>query len=236
VAPDFELEALGGTNFRLSEHIGTKVIVLNFFATWCAPCKLEMPELNRFAQEMRGKPFVLLGIDAEEQEEVVAAFVAQLGLEFPIAIDKSGEILKRYGVDSFPTTVFIGADGRIQLYQVGAILNAEVAFADLVAGNLDDIDAGRGMRTAQYLDAARDETYPGETAREGSSLTGRAARIAAMMDCPCGCTHKVSACTCATAKQIQGRLSAESFSSDDDAEVMRQLNKEFCMKGSDDPS
>ena len=106
IAPDFELKTNDGTTFRLSENIGKRIIVLNFFATWCGPCRAEMPELNRYFNDHKSDSFLILGIDSEEQPDRVQDFVQELKLDFPTGID-TGPIQRRYGVNSFPTTVLI---------------------------------------------------------------------------------------------------------------------------------
>jgi thiol-disulfide isomerase/thioredoxin len=207
------------------------VVVLNFFATWCGPCRVEMPELNLLAAQHADGPFVLLGIDAEESPDTVAAFVEEVPVEFPVAIDASGDLLKQFGVEALPTTVLVGADGRITLYQSGAISNSEVAFAGILGANLEIVRSGRGVSRSAYLDAVAEETYPrrgDEASDDGLSL--RAASIAEKMDCPCGCTHKVAECGCRTAKRVTARLASMSLEGRSDADVIRELNREFCME------
>lgn len=236
MAPDFELETLTGDRFRLSEHVGREVIVLNFFATWCGPCRAEMPELNRLASQHKGVPFTILGIDAEEKRELVVSFVRDLPVTFPVAIDGSGEVLRKLGVESYPTTVLIGADGRIQLYQTGAISNVDVAFAGFLDYNLSQIRSGQGVSKEAYVEAAAHERYAvpsrGKSPDE-VNLSGRAKGIAVAMDCPCGCDRKVDTCGCSTAKKIKARLAVAQLVDRSDADVVRELNREFCMKGMD---
>jgi thiol-disulfide isomerase/thioredoxin len=93
VAPDFELTLRDGSTFRLSDAVGRQVIVLNFFATWCGPCKKEMPELQRYHGAHDAGGMLLLGIDAEEKPALVDDFVKQLGLTFPVAIDETGDVV-----------------------------------------------------------------------------------------------------------------------------------------------
>jgi thiol-disulfide isomerase/thioredoxin len=229
VAPDFELRLLDGSTFRLAEHVGRRVIVLNFFATWCAPCRAEMPELERY-QQGHTDGLILLGIDAEEKHTIVEAFVRELKLTFPIGIDGSGDLMKRYDVASFPTTVVIGADGRVKLYETGAISNADVAFGSVVTPELASIKEGRGITVEAYraaLAAATPETVAGAS----TPLEGRALKIAEAMPCPCGCTDKVYACKCQTSTAIKARLAQGGYDAKTDAEVMQELNAEFCMKG-----
>ncbi len=153
-APDFGVELIDGSSFTLSDHIGNKIIIINFFATWCGPCKSEMPELTKFHDLHRGDPFILLGIDARESEDKVWDFIDEFEVEFPVAIDR-GKLLGSYGIVGFPTTVFIGADGKIQLYESGAVMNAEAAFGRLYKQNMDVIVAGKGIDKATYLKALK---------------------------------------------------------------------------------
>ena len=232
VAPDFELTLLDGTAFKLQEAVGRQVIVLNFFATWCKPCRDEMPELQRYQQANREKGIIVIGIDAEERSTMVKAFADELRLTFPIGIDESGDVLELYDVSSFPTTIVIGVDGRVKLRETSAIMNAEVSLDPVLGPEVEALRLGRGIDQAGYLaalavqpkmDNAPDDTSP--------VLNERSARIAAAMPCPCGCTDKVAACTCQTSKGIKARLAQGGYEHQSDAEVMEELNKEFCMRG-----
>ncbi len=147
IAPDFELRTTRGERFKLSENVGKKIIVLNFFATWCGPCRAEMPELNRYFNQHKSDGFVLVGIDAEEKQDQVDGFMHDLKLDFPAGIDQ-GAIQKQYGVSSLPTTVLIGVDGKVQFYESGALVNAEVAFDNLLQQNRQVLQLGKGTSWA----------------------------------------------------------------------------------------
>lgn len=228
VAPDFELTQLDGSTFRLADRIGEHIIVLNFFATWCGPCRAEMPELERYYQTQAGSGVILLGIDAEEKHVAVESFVKELKLTFPIVIDDAGDVMRLYDVSSFPTTVVIGVDGRVKLYETGAISNADVALGPVVAPQVAALREGRGIGLEEYRRALADQPRA-----EGAAapLEGRARHIAEAMPCPCGCTDKVMACKCATSKAIKARLAKGGYDGKTDVEVMQELNREFCMKG-----
>src|SRR5712672_1834513 len=88
-------------------------IELNFFATWCAPCRAEMPELNRYFNEHKDGPFLLVGIDSEEKQDRVDAFLSDLNIDLPVAIDE-GPVQKKYGAGSLLTTVLKGVEGTVQ--------------------------------------------------------------------------------------------------------------------------
>ncbi len=225
LAPDVELPTLDGARYRLSDDVGQRVVILNFFATWCGPCRAEMPELERFQREA-GNGVRLIGVDAQEARELVAAFIAQVQTTFPVVVD-DGPVLRRYGVDSFPTTVVIGADGRIKLYEVGMIANADVTLREIVNRERSLIATGKGISADAYR-AALAAAGPGGLPPGAT----RADRIAAAMPCPCGCADMtVRECGCRTAKGIKARLAAGGLDGRRDAAIMEALNREFCMKG-----
>ena len=234
IAPDFELKTTRGDRFRLSDNVGKKIIVLNFFATWCGPCRAEMPELNRYFNEHKSESFLLLGIDAEEKEDRVEAFLDELKVDFPAGVDQ-GPIRKQYGVESFPTTVVIGVDGKVQFYETGALVNAEVAFDNLLQQNRQLMQTGRVISPEDYrLQAQKQSALPLRqpeqirTTEEEFKLDERGKRIVARMDCPCGCDDKVEKCSCNNSKKIKKALASEDFKDQSDDKIMRSLNKRFC--------
>jgi thiol-disulfide isomerase/thioredoxin len=235
LAPDFELKINDGTTFRLSENVGKKIIVLNFFATWCGPCRAEMPELNSYFNAHKSEQFLLLAIDSEEQQDRVDDFFQELKLDFPEGIDK-GSIQREYGVSSFPTTVLIGVDGKVQFYETGALANADVAFDKLLQENLNQIKIGRQISTDDYRQQAKlhpslpvNEPNTQSSQPTGYKLDERGQRIAEHMDCPCGCDKKVKSCTCNTSNNITKALATEDFKGQSDETIMKGLNKRFCM-------
>ena len=234
VAPDFELTMLDGSVFRLQDAVGQKVVVLNFFATWCGPCRAEMPELQRWAQANAANNVVLVGIDAHEKASLVKDFTNELRLTFPIGIDDSGDILERYEVKSFPTTIVIGADGRVKLRESGAIMNANVSLDPVATPEIAALRERRGISKEAFLSAWRAQAADDQRSNREMQVAApdpRAARIAGAMPCPCGCSDRVAKCGCQTAKGIKARLAEGGYGGKTDAEVMEELNKEFCMKG-----
>jgi peroxiredoxin len=234
IAPDFELQTTRGERFQLSENVGKKIIVLNFFATWCAPCREEMPELNTYFNEHKAESFLLLGIDAEEKQDLVDAFLTDLKIDFPAGVD-AGAIQKQYGVSAFPTTVLIGVDGKVQFYEAGALANAEVAFDNLLTKNRQLMQSGHVISLEEYrLEAQKQPALPVHQSaekpatEEDDKLDARGKRIVARMDCPCGCDKKVRSCTCNTSNNIKKALVSEDFKDKSDDEIMKGLNKRFC--------
>jgi len=232
IAPDFELTGSG--HFKLSDYVGKKVIVLNFFATWCGPCRAEMPELNRYYQEHRDQDFILFGIDAEEKQDRVVDFLKDLKVEFPWGIDQ-GPVQKQYGVEAFPTSVLIGVDGKIQFYESGALVNAEVAFDNLLKYNRELTASGRAISPSDYARQAKDHPalpslHPDEnkSSDDAPKLSERATHIAEKMDCTCGCDKKVQTCTCHASKKIKDALAKDDFKDMSDDAIVKSLNKRFC--------
>lgn len=114
-APDFKLQTLDGDEVSLSDLLGEKVI-LNFWATWCPPCREEMPEMEKFHQEF-GEEVHVLAVNttgSETKKDAVPEFVREGGYTFPILLDKDLQVTNDYQAISIPTTYFIGTDGVIQ--------------------------------------------------------------------------------------------------------------------------
>ena len=113
MAPDFVLPDLAGQAVRLSALRG-KVVVLNLWATWCPPCREEMPSMERLYQRMRGRDFQLLAVSQDEDgAKMVEPFVSEMKLSFPVLIDPDHLVGDRYGVWGYPETFVIDREGRI---------------------------------------------------------------------------------------------------------------------------
>ena len=121
-APDFELATLDGGTARLSDFRGRPVI-LNFWATWCAPCRLEMPELQRAQTEFdaAGEGPIVLTINEGDSAEQVGEFFAEVGLTLTALLDSEGEVGTTYGAFFLPTTIIIGPDGAVVAVHRGMI-------------------------------------------------------------------------------------------------------------------
>jgi len=116
VSRDFELDRLDGSSLRLSDHVGEEVVLLDFWATYCDPCLLAMPELDRLHRKYRASGFLVLGISTDGPDSVarVRSEVARLDVEFPILLDQETRVVSMYNPRaSAPFSVLIGLDGRV---------------------------------------------------------------------------------------------------------------------------
>ena len=111
-AADFELSLLDGESLRLSDLSG-KVVVLNFWASWCPPCRWEMPAFERTWTEYRDRDVVFLGVAVSDTEEEAQAFAERVGVTYLLGLDSTGQIVRDYRVSNLPTTFFIDRQGKI---------------------------------------------------------------------------------------------------------------------------
>ena len=125
VAPDFALTTLEGEEFSLREMRGTPV-VLNFWATWCGPCRRELPALQAAAERYDGE-VLIVGVDQGEAAATVQSFVDELGLTFPIPMDADMDVAQEYNVKGMPTTFFVDADGVIRHIWTGEMNSVTLA-------------------------------------------------------------------------------------------------------------
>jgi len=119
-APDLILKDLQGNNVAISDYLG-KVILINNWATWCPPCKAEMPTLEAFYHAHQDEGFVLIAIDAGDSATDVSDFVHNYGLSFPVWLDSESEALRAFNNFGLPNSYVIDKDGLVQLAWTGAI-------------------------------------------------------------------------------------------------------------------
>jgi len=112
-APDFALKSSGGENLRLSEYRGD-VVMINFWATWCGPCRQEMPLLDELYSRYERVGFNLLGVNIDDDSRKAMDMVAELGVNFPVLFDARKEVSKLYAVDAMPVTVLVDREGTVR--------------------------------------------------------------------------------------------------------------------------
>jgi len=112
-APDFALKSSTGENLRLSEYRGD-VVMINFWATWCGPCRQEMPLLDELYSRYRRVGFNLLGVNIDDDSGKAMNMIAELGVSFPVLFDTRKEVSKLYAVDAMPVTIIVDRDGKVR--------------------------------------------------------------------------------------------------------------------------
>lgn len=118
-APAFTLEALDGGQVRI-EQLRGRVVLINFWATWCEPCRTEVPELQKFADRY-GDKVTLLGINLREPVDTIKSFREQYGMRYPILLDRQGRVAERYRLRAVPESWFIDPNGVARIYHQGPL-------------------------------------------------------------------------------------------------------------------
>lgn len=117
-APDFTLPSLDGPNLRLQEQRG-RVVMINFWASWCGPCRVEMPHLARLYEKYRGSGFTVLAVNIDESPQKAASLATQLGMRFPVLLDTDKKVSRLYDLSTMPSTVLVDRDGRVRYVHRG---------------------------------------------------------------------------------------------------------------------
>jgi len=118
LAEDFTVRLAGGTRLRLADQRG-KVVLINFWATWCPPCREEMPAMERLWKQHRENGFVLVAVSVDAKTDLVAPFVGEHKLTFPIAIDPDMDVANRYGVKGLPSSFIVDPQGNMAALALG---------------------------------------------------------------------------------------------------------------------
>jgi peroxiredoxin len=132
--PPFALEDLAGRTHRLADYRG-KVVLVNFWATWCEPCRDEMPSLARLQAALADRPFTVLAVNLDEPVSRIRKFIARTPLNFPVLLDRDAVVAKAWRARILPATYLVGRDGRIR----------QVHFGEL------DWSSGAGRRAVEAL-------------------------------------------------------------------------------------
>lgn len=117
-APDFALKSASGSNLRLSEYRGD-VVMINFWATWCGPCRQEMPLLNDLYARYNRVGFSLLGVNIDDDSKRALQMAEELGVSFPVLFDDRKEVSRLYQVEAMPVTVLVDREGKVRHVHLG---------------------------------------------------------------------------------------------------------------------
>jgi len=117
-APNFTLKSMNGKNLKLSEMTGN-VVLINFWASWCGPCREEMPLLNALHKKYAPLGFTVWGVNVEEQLDGARGFLGNVPVDFPILLDNENKVSKQYKVVAMPTTVVVDRDGNMRYLHEG---------------------------------------------------------------------------------------------------------------------
>jgi len=123
-AEDFRLTDLAGKEQSLGQYRG-KIVLLNFWATWCKPCTTEMPAMQTMYDKLRDKGFVVLAVNELEDDAKVREHIKQYGHTFPVLMDRDNKVANQFGVFGLPVSVFIDQEGRVQEYIKGGLLTEQ---------------------------------------------------------------------------------------------------------------
>jgi thiol-disulfide isomerase/thioredoxin len=119
-APMLELRALDGAGHRLADYRG-QVVLVNFWATWCEPCREEMPSMQRLKQKLAGRPFIVLAVNLDEPEARIRKFLSQVKVDFTILLDPGKKAARAWDARILPASFVIGSDGKINYSLVGEL-------------------------------------------------------------------------------------------------------------------
>jgi peroxiredoxin len=130
-APDFTLKSLDGSNLRLEEYRG-QVVLINFWASWCGPCRQEMPLLDRLHQRYEDTGFAVLGVNVEGEEAPARELIDRIPVTFPVLIDKGQQVSELYDLEAMPSTVVVDRDGVVRYIHRGYKPGDEAKYVEVV--------------------------------------------------------------------------------------------------------
>lgn len=158
-APIFATAMPDDTPVNIDQHLGESVVILDFWATWCGPCREALPTVAKVANKYKDRSVIFYAVNLSEEVEIVREFLESEGWEVPVAMDPEGTVGEQYGVEAIPQTVLIGKDGTVQVVHVGASPNLE----EKLSAQIEDLLAGKDLAQEALTQAARDEgPRPGE--------------------------------------------------------------------------
>lgn len=130
-APDFTLKSLEGANLRLEEYRG-QVVLINFWASWCGPCRQEMPLLDRLHQRYVDTGFAVLGVNVEGEEAPARELIDKIPVTFPVLIDEDQLVSELYKLEAMPSTVVVDRDGVVRYIHRGYKPGDEAKYVEVV--------------------------------------------------------------------------------------------------------
>jgi peroxiredoxin len=130
-APDFALKAASGKNLRLRELRG-EVVMINFWATWCGPCRQELPLLNKLYAQYRQAGFVLLGVNIDDDPAAAKEMASKLGVSFPLLFDSDKRVTRMYDVSTMPATLILDRNGKVRHVHRGYVPGVEATYQSQV--------------------------------------------------------------------------------------------------------
>jgi cytochrome c biogenesis protein CcmG, thiol:disulfide interchange protein DsbE len=132
-APDFSLETLDGDKVSLSDYRG-QIVLINFWATWCAPCRAEIPAIEAVLEARQDEPFVVLGVNYQESRDRIRPFVDELSMTYPVLLDETGRVMQTYRAPGLPMSILLDENGVIQHRHAGLLTEAQLEgyLADLL--------------------------------------------------------------------------------------------------------
>ncbi|MBE0696542.1 MAG: redoxin domain-containing protein, partial [Anaerolineaceae bacterium] len=176
-APDFTLTSSAGKEIRLGAFRG-RPVVLNFFTTWCGPCRDEMPGMQKMFEAYFPQGLVLIAVDLGDTPADVKKYALEMGLGFPLLLDQESRVGDQYGVNSFPRTFFIDTEGIIRKISIGSMEEAEIAagIEDLLQQareakeKMKASGSGKGVEGCVNINAAIARIGPGKKFHSGLKL------------------------------------------------------------------
>lgn len=129
--PPLELSDLQGVKHRLADYRG-KVVLINFWATWCVPCREEMPSIERLRASLEGRPFSVLAVNLAEPESRIRKFLDAVPVRFPILLDRDTKTTRAWEAKVLPATYIVGPDGKIRYRHIGELDWSRPDIRDLI--------------------------------------------------------------------------------------------------------
>jgi thiol-disulfide isomerase/thioredoxin len=149
--PPLALQDLDGRSHRLDDYRG-KVVLVNFWATWCEPCREEMPSINRLRASLAGQPFAVLAVNLAESEARIRRFMEQVPLEFTVLLDRDSGAARAWRARVLPVSFVVGPDGRIRYWALGEIDWTQERVRKAIAALLPPAKTAKPKRGQYELD------------------------------------------------------------------------------------